>query len=72
MYLKEAEALGVPAAAMASTPPVENTAEEAAAIRRLLMARSAAQPWDRDALSGRITLVISAFHVRCAQRLFES
>ena len=33
-YLQEARQLGIPAAAMASTPPVVNTAEEAAAIRR--------------------------------------
>ena len=58
-YLQEAQQLGIPAAAMASTPPVLNTAEEAAAIRQLLPARA------------RIQLVTSAFHMRRAQRLFE-
>ena len=58
-YLQEARQLGIPAAAMASTPPVVNTAEEAAAIRQLLPARA------------RILLVTSAFHMRRAHRLFE-
>ena len=58
-YLQEARQLGIPAAAMASTPPVVNTAEEAAAIRQLLPARA------------RVLLVTSAFHMRRAQRLFE-
>ena len=58
-YLQEARQLGIPAAAMASTPPVVNTAEEAAAIRQLLPARAC------------ILLVTSAFHMRRAQRLFE-
>ena len=57
--LQEARQLGIPAAAMASTPPVVNTAEEAAAIRKLLPARA------------RVLLVTSAFHMRRAQRLFE-
>jgi len=35
-HLQEARQLGIPAAAMASTPPVMNTADEAVAIRRLL------------------------------------
>mgnify|MGYP001388560251 CR=1 FL=1 len=58
-YLQEARQLGIPAAAMASTPPVVNTAEEAAAIRQLLPA------------SARVLLVTSAFNMRRAQRLFE-
>ena len=58
-YLREAQQLGIPAAAMASTPPVLNTAEEAVAIARLLPGRP------------RILLVTSAFHMRRAQRLFE-
>ena len=37
-YLREAHQFGIPLAAMASTPPVVNTAEEAVAIRRLLEA----------------------------------
>ena len=60
-YLQEARQLGIPAAAMASTPPVLNTADEAVAIRRLLPARQS-----------RVLLVTSAFHMRRAQRLFES
>lgn len=58
-YRREAAQLGIPEAAMASTPPVLNTAEEAVAIRRLLPARAP------------ILLVTSAFHMRRAQRLFE-
>lgn len=60
-YLAEAEQLGIPATAMASTPVVVNTAEEAVAIRRLLQVPSARS----------ILLVTSAFHMRRAQRLFE-
>ncbi|MGB0279051.1 MAG: YdcF family protein, partial [Prochlorococcaceae cyanobacterium] len=59
-YLQEAALLGVPEAAMASTPPVVNTAEEARAIRRLL-----------PASQSRVLLVTSAFHMRRSQRLFE-
>jgi uncharacterized SAM-binding protein YcdF (DUF218 family) len=64
-YLEEAQQLGIPAAAMQSTPPVVNTAQEAIAIRKLLL-RS-----DRSPNSPRILLVTSAFHMRRAQRLFE-
>ena len=59
-YLQEAALLGIPAAAMDSTPPVLNTADEAVAIRRLLSARQS-----------RVLLVTSAFHMRRAQRLLE-
>ena len=64
-YLQEARRLGIPAAAMASTPPVVNTAEEAIAIRQLL------QRSQSSAVSKRILLVTSAFHMRRAQCLFE-
>ena len=64
-YLEEAEQLGIPAAAMQSTPPVVNTAQEAVAIRQLL------QGSDRSTTTPRILLVTSAFHMRRAQRLFE-
>ena len=57
-YLQEAALLGVPEAAMASTPLVLNTAEEAVAIRRLLPAHAS-----------RVLLVTSAFHMRRSQRL---
>ena len=60
LYLQEAEALGIPAAAMESTGPVVNTAEEAAAIRMLL-----------PSASQRVLLVTSAFHMQRARRLFE-
>ena len=60
LYLQDAEVFGVPASAMASTPTVVNTADEARAVRALLPGR------DR-----RILLVTSAFHMRRAQRLFE-
>ena len=66
-YLHEARQLGIPAAAMASTPAVVNTAEEAIFIRRLLAPPSS--PF--SAASPRILLVTSAFHMRRAQRLFE-
>ena len=64
-YLEEAQQLGIPAAAMQSTPSVVNTAQEAIAIRKLLL-RS-----DRSSITPRILLVTSAFHMRRAQRLFE-
>ena len=67
IYLEEARLLGIPAAAMASTPPVVNTAEEAIAIRRLLAPPSS----PLSDVSPRILLVTSAFHMRRAQRLFE-
>ena len=66
-YLQEAEQLGIPAAAMASTAPVVNTAEEAIAIRHLLGPTS----FEPTSSSPRILLVTSAFHMRRAQRLFE-
>ena len=66
-YLQEAEQLGIPAAAMASTAPVVNTAEEAIAIRHLL----GPTPFEPTSSSPRILLVTSAFHMRRAQRLFE-
>ena len=59
-YLQEAALLGVPAAAMDSTPSVLNTVDEAVAIRQLLPAHPS-----------RVLLVTSAFHMRRAQRLFE-
>jgi uncharacterized SAM-binding protein YcdF (DUF218 family) len=64
-YLEEAQQLGIPAAAMQSTKPVVNTAEEAVAIHNLL------KGFDRSATGPRILLVTSAFHMRRAQRLFE-
>lgn len=60
LYLEDAVNLGIPASAMASTPPVFNTAEEAIAIRQLL---KMSQP--------RVLLVTSAFHTQRAQALFE-
>ena len=58
-YLLEAERMGVPVDAMASTFPVVNTSQEASAIRLLLPNNS------------RILLVTSAFHMQRAQRLME-
>ena len=58
LYLREAALLGVPEAAMASTPPVTNTAEE--------QGRSSAAGHQ-----SRVLLVTSAFHMRRSQRLFE-
>ena len=65
LYLEEAEQLGIPAAAMQSTPSVVNTAQEAVAIRQLLNGS------DRSTTTPRILLVTSAFHMRRAQRLLE-
>ena len=45
---------------MASTGPVVNTAEEAAAVRSLLKGKDP-----------RVLLVTSAFHMKRAQRLFQ-
>ena len=59
-YLQESGLLGVPAVAMASTPPVLNTAGEAALIRQLL-----------SASQSRVLLVTSAFYMRRAHRLIE-
>ena len=53
LYRQEAMALGIAERAMASTPPVRNTAEEARAIRSLL-----------PAPQHRVLLVTSAFHMR--------
>ena len=64
-YLEGAKQLGIPAAALQSTPPVVNTAQEAIAIRKLL------ESSDRSTAIPRILLVTSAFHMRRAQRLFE-
>ena len=66
-YLQEARPLEIPAAALASTPPVVITAEEAIAIRRLIASPSLSLP----VAAPRILLVISAFHMRRAQRPFE-
>lgn len=60
LYTSKAVALGVPRAAIAMTPVVRNTAEEAGAIRQLLLRP---QP--------RVLLVTSAFHMQRARRLFE-
>ncbi|MGB1775667.1 MAG: YdcF family protein [Synechococcus sp.] len=60
LYLAEAQAMGIPAAAMATTTTVVNTAEEARAVRALV-----------PGSNRRILLVTSAFHMRRAQRLFE-
>ena len=59
-YLQEATSLGLLEAAMATTPPLVNTAEEAVAIRRLLPAHQF-----------QVLLVTSAFHMRSSQRPFE-
>ena len=59
LYLSEAVKLGIPPEAMASTVAVVNTAQEAAAISKMLGKQK------------NILLVTSAFHMRRAQRLFE-
>jgi len=64
LYQREAAALGIPAAAIAVTPPVLNTTDEARAVAALL-------PRMQSPQEQRILLVTSAFHMRRAQRLFE-
>ena len=60
LYRAEAVDLGVPITSIGLTDRVTNTAQEAAAIRRLL-------PQDQPT----VLLVTSAFHMRRAQVLFE-
>ena len=60
LYRAEAVDLGVPITSIGLTDRVTNTAQEAAAIRRLL-------PQDQPT----VLLVTSAFHIRRAQVLFE-
>ena len=67
LYIKEAQRFGIPAASMASTPPVLNTAQEALAISRLL----SPLPASPSAIPKRILLVTSAFHMNRAKKLFE-
>ena len=59
VLLRQAIALGLPPAALASTARVVNTAEEAIAVAALLPPRAP------------VILVTSAFHMKRAQRLFE-
>ena len=65
LYLQEAQQLGIPREAMASTPPVVNTAQEAIALWQLFLHGESERP------TPRVVLVTSAFHMRRAQRLFE-
>lgn len=65
LYLQEAHQLGIPIEAMASTPPVVNTAQEAVALRQWFEHSEPARS------TPRVVLVTSAFHMRRAQRLLE-
>lgn len=62
VLISHAEAMGIPREQMATTSRVTNTAEEAAAVRTLLGARSPKPV--------RVLLVTSAFHMSRASRLF--
>lgn len=63
LLARRASQLGIPASAIRLTPPVGNTADEAAAISRMLGV---------NATSPRtIILVTSAYHMRRSQMLFE-
>jgi len=59
----KAQALGVPAASIAVTPTVLNTADEAREVAAVLRARHIEHP--------RVILVTSAFHMRRARLVFE-
>ena len=72
LYRLEAERLGIPSNAIAVTPAVVNTAEEAAQVRNLFDAIDGATPSSEATTEApKILLVTSAFHMRRAKRLFE-
>ncbi len=63
-YIKEAIKFGIPIEAMSSTGAVQNTAEEAYAVREMLkLSEKKSRP--------KILLVTSAFHMKRAKKLFE-
>jgi len=61
----QAQQRGVPPEAITLTPPVQNTAEEAAAVAALMSQNAAPNP-------AHILLVTSAFHMPRARALFEA
>ena len=72
LYRLEAERLGIPVDAIAVTPAVVNTAQEAVAIRRLITSHPCSVGHRSGSVKGpSIVLVTSAFHMRRAKRLFE-
>jgi len=72
LYRLEAERLGIPADAIAVTPAVVNTAEEALQIRAVFDLIDTATPSSEATTEApKILLVTSAFHMQRAQRMFE-
>ena len=65
IYIKEAISIGLPKEDLFTTYPVNNTLQEAKAIKKLLNDES-------PLIQNRIILVTSAFHMKRAKKVFES
>ena len=65
IYIKEAVSMGLPKEDLYTTYPVNNTLQEAKAIKKLLNDES-------PLIQNRIILVTSAFHMKRAKKVFES
>ena len=65
IYIKEAISIGLPKEDLFTTYPVNNTLQEAKAIKKLLNNES-------QLIENRIILVTSAFHMKRAKKVFES
>ena len=64
IYIEEAISMGLPKEALFTTSPVNNTLQEAKAIKKLLNDES-------PLIHKRIILVTSAFHMKRAKKVFE-
>ena len=65
IYIKEAISMGIPKNDLFTTDPVNNTLQEAKAIKKLLNN-------ELPLIQNRIILVTSAFHMKRAKKVFES
>ena len=65
IYIKEAISMGIPKEDLFTTNPVNNTLQEAKAIKKLLNN-------ELPLIQNRIILVTSAFHMKRAKKVFES
>ena len=65
IYIKEATSMGLPKKDLFTTSPVNNTLQEAKAIKKLLND-------DSPFIQKKIILVTSAFHMKRAKKVFES
>ena len=65
IYIKEAISMGLPKEDLFTTYPVNNTLQEAKAIKKLLNN-------ELPLIQNRIILVTSAFHMKRAKKVFES